>query len=191
MSVLTTLSAPHLFFSDEDFFLRPFRGTTSTTSHRKARTHDQSPFFLLPNHFARDQNNHSVDEREDAFQLFIDFPGVKAADIAIKIDEGILKISGSRKFGGAQQSSCSSFVKSFSINESEVDASKISANLADGVLAVTFPKRPKAAVVTETIKVTESPHQDWVTVSRTKTTDGTSVGIVSNNNLVESRKEEK
>ena len=133
---------------------------TSTTGYKKAR---RSSFVV-----GRRARDHTVTETEDAFQLFVDLPGVKAADISLKIDDGILKISGSRKFGRGgqqqqqqQQQSCSTFTQSFSIDEADVDTSKITANIADGVLAVTFAKRTKPAVVMKTIMVTENPHEHW------------------------------
>jgi HSP20 family protein len=160
MSVLT-FTAPPQFFGG-DFFSPPFHhhNTATTTTTPTAGCKKARRSFVLGTRSARD---HTVTETEDAFQLFVDLPGVKAADISLQIDEGVLKISGSRKFGGGQQQS-SAFVKSFSTDEADVDTSKITANLADGVLAVTFPKRAKPAVVVKTITVTENPHEDWVTV---------------------------
>ena len=102
--------------------------------------------------------DHNVAETETSFQLAVDLPGVKAADIALKFDEGILKISGTRKFGGQQ----ATFLKSFVLDQATIDTANATANLADGVLVVTVPKRAKPA--TQSVAITENPHNDWVAV---------------------------
>ena len=102
--------------------------------------------------------DHNVAETDTSFQLAVDLPGVKAADISLKFDEGLLKISGSRKFGGQQ----ATFLKSFVLDQATIDTVNATANLADGVLVVTVPKRAKSA--TQTVAITENPHNDWVAV---------------------------
>jgi len=159
MSVLT-FSTPPQFFGG-DFFSPPFHhhSTAATTTTPTAGCKKARRSFVL----GRCARDHTVTETEDAFQLFVDLPGVKATDISLQIHEGVLKISGSRKFGGGQQQS-SAFVKSFSTDEADIDTSNITANLSDGVLAVTFPKRAKPTVTVKTITVTENPHEDLVAV---------------------------
>jgi HSP20 family molecular chaperone IbpA len=159
MSVLTFTVPPHLF--DGNFFSTPFHHTTTApaTGCKKA----QHSSVVLD----RRVRDHTITKTEDAFHLFVDLPRVKAADFSLQIDDGILKLSGSRKFGrgvAGQQQSCSTFAQSFSIVEADVDTSKITANLADGVLAVILPKKVKPVVVAKSIMVTENPHDDWVAV---------------------------
>lgn len=105
--------------------------------------------------------DHSVAENDKAFQLSVDLPGVKQSDISLKFDEGVLKISGTRQFGGQGQQP-SSFVKSFALDQVSLDTTHATANLADGVLVVTVPKREKP--IAQTIPVTSHPHEDWVAV---------------------------
>ena len=161
MSVLTFTVPPHLF--DGNFFSTPFHHTTTApaTGCKKA----QHSSVVLD----RRVRDHTITKTEDAFHLFVDLPGVKAADISLQIDDGILKLSGSRKVGrgvavAGQQQSRSTFAQSFSIDETDVDTSKITANLADGVLAVMLPTKVKPVVVAKSIMVTENPHDDWVAV---------------------------
>ena len=159
MSVLTFTVPPQY----GDFFSPPFHHTitTPTAASKKARRSS-----IVLDRRARD---HTITKTEDAFQLFVDLPGVKASDISLQIDDGILKLSGYRKFGqgAGQQHSCSTFAQSFSIDEAHIDTSKITANLDDGVLAVILPKRSKPEVFLKTITVTENPHEDWVAVDNT------------------------
>ena len=108
--------------------------------------------------------DHSVTETDTAFLLYVDLPGVKAADISLKFDEGVLKIAGTRKFRGQNSSS---FVKSFAVDSVSMDTTNVTANLADGVLVVSVPKKIK--FVAESIPITEDSHETWVAVETSKT----------------------
>ena len=107
--------------------------------------------------------DHTVAETANSFQLSVDLPGVKVSDLSLKFDEGVLKISGNRKFGGQGQNS--SFLKSFAMDETSMDTANASANLSDGVLIVTVPKRAKP--ISQIINVSSNPHEDWVAVDST------------------------
>ena len=81
-------------------------------------------------------------------------------DIALKVDNGVLTLSGER--GSEAESKESkvhrveryhgSFLRSFVIPEN-VDASRVSARYKDGVLEVTLPKVPEAQPSTVKIAV--------------------------------------
>lgn len=85
----------------------------------------------------------------DALVFACDVPGVKAEDLDITLENQVLTIKGVRKFDSGQQGqlllgrSYGEFSRSFALPD-YVDAEKLSANLADGVLTVTIPKQPKA-----------------------------------------------
>jgi hypothetical protein len=98
----------------------------------------------------------------DRIQLSVDIPGVKASDLDVKVENGILTISGTRKIvlegGGYKRFR---FEKNFSIDADSVDVQKMTANLQAGVLVLKAPKQKRAGP--HIIKVTEdalSDHED-------------------------------
>lgn len=97
-------------------------------------------------------------ENENELLLTADIPGVRMEDIDIKLEEGTLSISGSRKFesekkeGGYHriERAYGQFQRAFSLPDS-VDAEKVTAAFDNGVLRVTLPKKEIAKP--RTIKV--------------------------------------
>ncbi|MCB9560190.1 MAG: Hsp20/alpha crystallin family protein [Kofleriaceae bacterium] len=92
-----------------------------------------------------------VKEREDAFVLRADLPGVKEADLDISLHNGVLTVAGSRTAEQKQEGEAyyvyerqyGSFSRSLSLPDS-ADGDKVDAKLADGVLTVTIGKRVEA-----------------------------------------------
>ena len=92
-----------------------------------------------------------VKERDDAFVIAADVPGVKEEDVDISLHEGVLSISGTRtseqkKEGEAfyvYERQFGSFSRSFSLPES-ADAEKVEARLEQGVLHLTIGKKVQA-----------------------------------------------
>lgn len=102
---------------------------------------------------------YEVTENEKQFQLAIDVPGVKMEDITVEFldHDHVLRISGGRKVhqegnDGTVVESESKFVKRFAMDQS-VDATKVTANLQDGVLTINAPKDAKPK--TTRIAITE------------------------------------
>jgi hypothetical protein len=95
----------------------------------------------------------------DRIQLSVDLPGVKASDLDVKVENGILAISGTRKIvlegGGYKRFR---FEKNFSIDADSINVHKITANLSAGVLVLKAPKQTRAGP--HIIKVTEDPLSD-------------------------------
>ncbi len=92
----------------------------------------------------------NIDETKDAYRLKFDLPGVKKEDVKIDVHGRTLTVSGERKQDdvaeekdatGYRRYECvtGSFSRSFTLPE-EVDAARVEALLADGVLKVTLPK---------------------------------------------------
>ena len=88
-------------------------------------------------------------ENENELLLFLDLPGVTQDNVNIRFDQGELTIYGQRvtqrsasgyAFREAQPQD---YFRSFRISE-QVDASKISAELQNGVLTLHLPKSEKA-----------------------------------------------
>ncbi|MGX6449256.1 Hsp20/alpha crystallin family protein [Patulibacter sp. S7RM1-6] len=86
-------------------------------------------------------------ERDGAFVLVADLPGVKPEDVAIEVEGDVLSLSGAREVrrevreGGTirAERATGSFRRQLGLPEG-VDAEAISARFEDGVLEVTIPK---------------------------------------------------
>ena len=88
-------------------------------------------------------------EQNDRYVLRADVPGVKAEDIDVHMENGVLTVSGERRLestdetGGARRVERVSgkFYRRFNLPET-ADAEEISARSADGILEVVIPKQP-------------------------------------------------
>jgi HSP20 family protein len=111
-------------------------------------------FFAVPSSSALLSGNHSspgyhVTKNEKVFRLEVDVPGMKPDDVTIELEHGgrVLHLSGSRgvKATGKHHGHGEyQFDKSFKLG-SDLDTSKITAHLSEGVLILTIPKMEKVA----------------------------------------------
>ena len=80
--------------------------------------------------------------------FFADVPGLKAENLEVSIEKDTLTIKGERKYEGSDKDQVwlgrafGKFSKAYKLPEN-VDAENLSAALADGVLTVTVPRKPK------------------------------------------------
>jgi HSP20 family protein len=92
-----------------------------------------------------------VKETKDAIVFTADLPGVAENDIQVQLTDNRLSISGKRESEKTEQGdtyytaerSYGSFTRSFTLPEG-LDRDKLRAELKNGVLSVTAPKRPEA-----------------------------------------------
>jgi len=91
-------------------------------------------------------------------QISLDVPGVKSSDLSVTTDNKSIHITGCRRRAGSGGETIkkSRFAKSFKVDAQTVDLSKLTANLADGVLVVSAPKKPKP--MSRSIMITTKPH---------------------------------
>jgi HSP20 family protein len=90
-------------------------------------------------------------EKDKAFEVSVELPGMKESDIDVKVTDNRLTITGEKKEEREQNDKgyhlserrYGSFMRSFSLPEG-VDADKIDAAFANGVLKVTLPKGAEA-----------------------------------------------
>jgi HSP20 family protein len=89
-----------------------------------------------------------ADEHELAFHL--DVPGVKPENLEVTLENRVLSIKGSRKYDAGPNErqmllgrSYGSFALQYTLPET-ADGDKLAAYLADGVLTLRLPRRPKA-----------------------------------------------
>ena len=103
-----------------------------------------------------------VDITEDDKEYLIkaELPDMKKEDVRLTVENGVLAISGERKFEKEEKGrkyhrierAYGSFVRSFSLSE-DADGSNVTANFKDGVLQVHLPKSVKAKQKTVEIKI--------------------------------------
>ena len=89
-----------------------------------------------------------VHEDENALVLRAELPGVKREDIEIQVDGNVLTLKGERKLEAEKETrryhrierSYGTFVRQFQL-PTNVDATAIDAQLVDGILVLTLPKK--------------------------------------------------
>jgi len=92
-----------------------------------------------------------IRETEDAFLVHAELPGLSKDDIAITLENNILKLTGERRFEKDVEEkefhrierAYGTFTRAFSL-PSRVDSTGVKANFADGVLTITVPKVEEA-----------------------------------------------
>jgi len=91
-----------------------------------------------------------IKETQDAFVFRADVPGVKEADLDVKLTQNRLSISGKRDSERTEKGetfytterSYGSFTRAFTLPDG-IDAAKIKAELKEGVLTLSVPKKPE------------------------------------------------
>lgn len=128
---------------DDDFFTDPIMlGMPALTSNANELLRHSSPRY-------------EVTENDKQFRLAVDVPGVKPNDMKIELenDGHVLHMSGGRKVKTETSFKEYKFDKRFTLGK-DLDTSKISAHLADGVLVLTAPKKEKLPPVKKEISIT-------------------------------------
>lgn len=82
-----------------------------------------------------------VVDQDEALIMSLDLPGVKTTDVNVEVEDGVLAIHAERKSGSGK---ASKVMQQFYINDQTTDTSKLQANLSDGVLTITIPKKEEA-----------------------------------------------
>jgi HSP20 family protein len=90
-------------------------------------------------------------EDEDTLRLNVEVPGMAKEDIKINVENGILSISGERKFDkDVKEENChriersyGGFYRSFSL-PTKVDTEKIEAHYENGILKISMTKKEEA-----------------------------------------------
>lgn len=100
-----------------------------------------------------------VYEDDEHLVFKFDLPEVRRSDVNVRVENGVLTVEGSRTLESEERKDnyerierfYGKFCRSFSL-PSTLDADKIAADLKDGVLRVSIPKRPEAQPRTIEIK---------------------------------------
>lgn len=88
-----------------------------------------------------------ISEDEDLYLIKAELPEVSKDDVKVTVENGVLTISGERRFEKEEKTrkyhrierSYGNFIRSLSMPE-DADADKVAAEFKDGVLRVTLPK---------------------------------------------------
>lgn len=107
-----------------------------------------------------------IKETKDAYVFKADVPGVRREDIDLQLTGNRLTISGKREAERkeeketyyAYERSYGSFTRAYTLPEG-IDASKILADLRDGVLTITVPKLPEVQPKKIAVKTPEGTPQ--------------------------------
>ncbi len=99
-------------------------------------------------------------EKDKAYEITVELPGLDEKDIEVKLANGGVTIKGTKKEEKEeknenyqlQERRFGSFERYFTVPEG-VDADKIEANFKKGILTVTLPKRPAAQKPEKKIEV--------------------------------------
>ena len=107
----------------------------------------RSPFTVVN----QKSNYPRVDIREtrDSVTLDATVPGLCKEDVTIDYEDGHLKISADKQYDGPddfvhREIHRSAFSRWFSVDEDVYDIEKIDAELVDGILSITIPKKDEA-----------------------------------------------
>lgn len=111
-----------------------------------------------------DSGNHfgELIDNDKVWKLSYDLPGIKAKDLSVTIDGSNVQISATRNLtslnGDSKTIKKARIVKSFPVSSNNVDLSQLKANLSDGVLVISAPKKDMSDV--KEIAITTDPHAE-------------------------------
>jgi HSP20 family protein len=136
----------------DDFTLNPFRLPLRRPAF------DLEPFWQPDSWVA--QPAIDLVEREKAFEMTAEMPGLDEKNIEVNVANGVLTIKGQKEEEKVEKKEdfhlrerrFGSFARSVRIPET-VDADKIDASFKNGVLKVTLPKKPEAQKPVKKIEV--------------------------------------
>lgn len=107
---------------------------------------------------------YEITDTNEKFHIAVDVPGVKASDLNVTIEDGMLTLSGERKEEKDNYSFASKFYQSFSLDPA-IETDKFQAELKNGVLQVSAPKNvEKVEEKIQKIPINELSAGDPVTV---------------------------
>ncbi|MCP3972726.1 MAG: Hsp20/alpha crystallin family protein [Rhodobacteraceae bacterium] len=100
----------------------------------------------------------STDDK--AYRIAMELPRVDEADVELSVDSGVVSVKGEKKSSREQQGETwyfcerqyGAFQRSFRV-PADADEADISADLKDGVLTITVPRKPPAETAAKTVKI--------------------------------------
>jgi HSP20 family protein len=101
---------------------------------------------------------YEISEDDAQYKVSVDLPGVRPEDCQVNVEQNgrLLHLSGGRKIEKEDGFTDTRFDQKFTLGKT-IDPTKISANLADGVIVITATKDPKL-LQAQTVAITSNPH---------------------------------
>ena len=116
-----------------------------------AKQHDESKPAVTKQSLVRSyRSNANVTEQDDRWIVCMDMPGVKADDVSIAEKAGVVNIE-------AERENRVRYVQQFSVDPKKAILSQLGAELTDGVLKLTIPKKAPMAPVAIPLFPEEAP----------------------------------
>tara|TARA_B100001179_G_scaffold232951_1_gene228076 strand:- start:304 stop:678 length:375 start_codon:yes stop_codon:yes gene_type:complete len=106
-----------------------------------------TPLASLASSYLEQGQNTSYKEKDNQFQIEIDAPGFSKKDLGVTIEEDFLNVKGKVDVGGRKRD----IDKKYKLPEN-VDKTKMSACLKNGILSITIPKKEKRKKLSIEIK---------------------------------------
>ena len=124
---------------------------------------DTDIYFVFPRVHAEHSSvltKFNIVEKEEAFYLNAETPGMTQNDVSVEFQDGILTLKGEQEQNSHSDSSNyrirefnqQSFARSFSLSD-QIDSEKVAARMDQGILKVTLPKKEQAKPKKIEIKV--------------------------------------
>jgi HSP20 family protein len=134
-----------------------FSAVSSSLGGRKGAV---EPFRAVERMFTGSAPAVDLVEKENAYDLHVELPGMDEKDVQLGIREDVLTISGEKKGETEEERRgyhfserrFGAFRRSFRLPE-DVDQDKIEASFRKGLLTITLPKNPEAAKGEKKIEV--------------------------------------
>ena len=153
-----TTDAWQTFHDEMDRLFDRFSGGFRLPSFR--RLFETEPAWTYKSSFAFPSPAVDVTEDDKAFKITAELPGLEEKDINVTVAGGMLTIKGEKSYEKEEKNkdhhvserAYGSFQRSFTLPEG-VDADKITAALAKGVLTMTLPKTAEAQTPAKKIEV--------------------------------------
>ena len=126
------------------------------------RVYSDNPFVV--NDTDMNLRSNEFHETDDAYELVIDVPGIKAEDISVQVEDdgNVLRIQGERtvKSKDGTSISTSKFHKAYGLEGESCDVDAIEVTLDSGVLSVHIPKIKKEETEEEDSSTRTIPVKD-------------------------------
>ncbi|WP_309664106.1 Hsp20/alpha crystallin family protein [Tabrizicola sp.] len=97
---------------------------------------------------------------DDGYRISMELPGVSEDEIHLSVEDGLVQITGEKKTSREEKGETwyfserqfGSFSRSFRL-PADADPAGVKAQMKDGVLTVTIPKRPAAAAAAKRVPI--------------------------------------
>jgi len=130
-------------------FHAPESSSDENTSDARAKEEDAIPTYRI--------QNANVTKTEQGFMLTMDLPGIKPEDVTVSLNHSDVKVVATRKQNAKV---VKQYQREFTIDKKAINSGEITSALEDGVLTITFPKKPAAEPIELELLTMDPPASD-------------------------------